>query len=72
MEPRTRIERNLDTCKRGTPLIKSVGYEHREDAVGVGGEGYGKHTHTHTHRVSFVIHRVDGASDKDRTQSCHM
>ena len=54
--------------------MKLMGYEHMEDAVGVGGAGYGKHTHTHTHtqRVSFVIHRVDGASDKDRTQSCHM
>ena len=26
------------------------------------------HTHTHTHTVSLVIHRVDGASGKDRTQ----
>ena len=44
MEPRARIGRNLDTCKRGPPLIKLVGYEHREDAVG--GAGNGKHTHT--------------------------
>ena len=30
------------------PLIKLMGYEHQEHAVGVGGEGKGKHTHTHT------------------------
>ena len=45
------------------PLIKSVGYEHRKDAVEGGGEGNVKHkhthTHTHTHTVSSVIHRVD-------------
>ena len=33
------------------PLIKSVGYEHREDAVGVWGAGNVKHKHTHTHSV---------------------
>ena len=33
------------------PLIKLMGYEHREDAVGVGGAGNDKHTHTHTHIV---------------------
>ena len=37
MEPRALIERNLDACKRGPPLIKLIGYEHREDAVGGGG-----------------------------------
>ena len=47
MEPRARIGRNLDTRKRGPPLIKLVGYEHREDAVGVGGAGNVKHTQTH-------------------------
>ena len=41
------------------PLIKSVGYEHREDAVGGAGAGNAKHKHTHTHTVSSVIHRVD-------------
>ena len=34
------------------PLIKLIGYEHREDAVG--GAGYVKHTHSHTHTVSRV------------------
>ena len=34
------------------PLIKLMGYEHQEDALGVGGAGNSKHTHTHTHRVS--------------------
>ena len=41
------------------PLIKSVGYEHREDAVGGVGAGNVKHKHTHTHTVSSVIHWVD-------------
>ena len=49
------------------PLIKSNGYEHREEAVVGGGAGNGKHTHTDT--VSLLIDRVDGASGKDRTQS---
>ena len=31
------------------PLIEVIGYEHREDAVGVGGAGNVEHTHTHTH-----------------------
>ena len=48
------------------PLIKLMGYEHREDAV-VG--GVSRQWHTHTHTVSLVIHRVDGDSGKDRTQS---
>ena len=30
------------------PLIKFMGYEHREHTVGGGGAGKGKHTHTHT------------------------
>ena len=50
MEPRSRTGRNLDTCRRGPPLIKLMGYEHREDAVG---RGWGEHamsnTHTQTH-----------------------
>ena len=48
-------------------IIKLMGYEHREIAVGGGRAGNGKHTYTHT--VSPVIHRVDGASGKVRTQS---
>ena len=59
MEPRATIRRNLDTCRRGPPLIQLMGYEQREDAVGVGEHGM-SNTHTHTHRVSLVIHRVDG------------
>ena len=31
------------------PLIKLMGYEHREDALVGGGAGNGKHTQTHTH-----------------------
>ena len=56
------IGSNLETCRRGPPLIKLMGYELREDAVGVGGAWNVKHTHTHTHThtVSLVIHRVDG------------
>ena len=51
MEPRAKIGRNLDTCMCGPPLMELMGYEHRGDAVGVGGAGNGKHlpTHTHTH-----------------------
>ena len=45
MEHQSMIGRDLDTCKRGTPLIKLMGYEHREDAAGGGGAGNGKHTH---------------------------
>ena len=40
--------KQLDTCRRSQPLIKLMGYEQREDAVGVGGSRQGKHTHTHT------------------------
>ena len=29
-------------------LIMLMGYEHREDSVGVGGAGNGKNTHTHS------------------------
>ena len=52
MEPRARIRCNLDTCKRGPPLIKLMGHEDREDALGVGGAGKGEHTHIYTHSVS--------------------
>ena len=54
------------------PLIKIVGYEHREYALGGGGAGNGKHTQTHTHThthtktVSHVIHRVEGPSGNAR------
>ena len=44
------IGSNLDTCKRGPPLIKLMGYEYWEDAVGGGGAGNGKHTHAHSVR----------------------
>ena len=56
-------------------LIKVMGYEHREYAVGCGGSRQWRthtHTHTHTHTVSLVIHRVDGASAEDRTHPGHM
>ena len=49
------------------PLIKLMGLELREAQWGAGA-GTVKHTHTHTHRV-HVIHRVDGASGMDRTES---
>ena len=39
MKPRARIGRNLDTCRRGPPLIKLMGYQHRAEAVGGGGSG---------------------------------
>ena len=70
MEPRLMIGRDLDTCKRGPPLIKLMGNEHREDAVGGGGSRqWQTHKNTRTHTVSLVIHKMDGASVKDRTQS---
>ena len=37
VEPRSMIRSNHDTCRHGLPLIKLMGYEHREDAVGGGG-----------------------------------
>ena len=42
------IGSNLDTCKHVPPLIKLMGYEHQEDALGGGGAGNAKHTHTHS------------------------
>ena len=70
MEPLAMMECDLDTCKRGPPLIKLIGYEHRIDAVGCGGSRqWQSHTNTHTHTVSLVIHRMDGASFKDQTPS---
>ena len=50
MEPRAKIESNLDTCKRGHPIIKLMGYEHREDTDGGGGSRQWQiETHTHIH-----------------------
>ena len=52
MEPLSRTESNLDTCRRGPPLIKLMGYEHRDDAVGGGGSMQClTHTHKRTHSV---------------------
>ena len=51
MEPRARIGRNLDTCKRRPPQIKLIGYVNREDAEGVG-EHAMTNTHTHTQFLS--------------------
>ena len=66
VKSRAMIRYNHDTCKRGPPLIKVVGDEHREDAVG---GGWSKQLQTDTHTVSPVIHRVDGASGNDWKQS---
>ena len=44
------------------PLIKSVGYEHREDAVGGVGAGNVKHKHTHTHTHSVLRDTQGGLS----------
>ena len=46
MEPRATIGRNLDTCRPGLLLIKLMGYEHWEDALG--GEQAMANTHTHS------------------------
>ena len=61
--------RQLETCKRGSPLIKLMGYELREDAVG--GEGSRQwQTHTCTHTYSVLRDTQGGWSiRKDRTQS---
>ena len=70
MEPRAKIGSNLDTGKRGPPMIKLMGYVRREDAVwGGGSRQWQTHTNTHTHTVSLGLQRMDGASVKDRTQS---
>ena len=66
MEARVRIGHIPDTCRPCPPLIKLIGYEHRGDAVVVGGASIGKHTHT----VSLVVLRVYIVSSKHRTQSC--
>ena len=51
MEHRARIRSNHDTCRRGPPLIKQMGYERQEDAV-VGWRSRQFQTHTNTHRHS--------------------
>ena len=38
----------LTHASMARPLIKLMGYEQREDALGVGGAGKGKLTHVHT------------------------
>ena len=48
------IKSNLDTCRRGPSLIKLMGYEQREDAVGVGGAWNVNYTHAHTHTHSVT------------------
>ena len=60
-------------CIRSLPQIKLMAYEHRKDAVGVREQAnVNTHTHTNTHTYThtepLVIHRVDGASDKDWTK----
>ena len=51
-----------DTCRRGPSLNKLMGYEHREDAVGVWGAGNVKHKHTHTHTHSVLRDTQGGLS----------
>ena len=46
------IGSKLDTCWRGPPLIKLMGHEHWEYAVGGWGEHAMANIHTHTHTVS--------------------
>ena len=49
MEPWGIIGHNIDTCWLGPSLIKLVGNEHREGAVGGGGcKKWQKHTHSVT------------------------
>ena len=48
MEPQVRIGHILDTCRRGPQQIKLMGFEHRRNAMVVGGASNGKHTHTHS------------------------
>ena len=62
------LDADLTHVSMAHPLIKLMGYEHRMHAVGGGGCRQGQ-TYTQTHRVSHMIHRVDGASCKDRMQS---
>ena len=48
MEPLEMFGNNLDTCKRGSPITKLMGYERREDAVWGGGS---RQRQTHTRSV---------------------
>ena len=51
MEPQAKIGSNLDSCKRGPPIIKLMGYEHREDTdEGGGSRQWQIDTHTHIHK----------------------
>ena len=50
MESQARIGHNIDTCRRGPPLIRLMGYEHRENALGCWGSRQWQ-TNTHTHSV---------------------
>ena len=74
IDPRQGSDAILTHASLAPPIIKLMGYEHREDAVrGGGSRQWQTHTHTHTNKhtqpVSPVIQRMDGASGKDRTQS---
>ena len=63
MEPLGMIGSNLDTCKRGPPLIKLMGYEHREDKVeGEGSRQWPTHTNKHTHTHSIPCDSQGGLS----------
>ena len=55
MAPQKMIRSNYDTCERGPPIIKLMGYKRREDAVWGGGS---RQWQTHTNTVSPVIHTV--------------
>ena len=66
MEPRQGSDTMLIYVSVARPLFKLMGYEHREVQWGREVQARAKHTHTHS---ASVIHRVDEASGKDRTQS---
>ena len=53
MEPRAGSVAILTHESVAPPLIKLMGYEHQEDAVGGGGSSQCQtHTHTNTHSVT--------------------
>ena len=53
MEPRARIELNLDKCRRGPPTKSNLwAMNVGRTQCGVGGAGNVKHTHTNTHTHS--------------------
>ena len=66
VEPRAMIRSNHDTCRHGPPLIKIMGYQHREDAVGGGGS---KQWQTHTHTQSVHRDTQDGWSLGQRSDA---